>query len=248
MRSRHLARSSDHGSAPSPSWRMPSIIAALSLSASGLASGLSSSSSAPRRRRRRASTTPSRSLHCSGFLIDDPFGEQLFDLVESDRCGEEDARVLGRAVEIGDNHKLFVGHRIAVRQRRAAATRQKIAIGSRTSPADAVGIGERQQAPVIDRSAFRRCRRAASGGAPAPGSGASVPSRLPLSAMSTRCRRSTSRCPGGRRRKSRSPRIAASRAAILPCPSSRPFNTRWARRGCWPSRAIARPCGVIAPA
>ena len=64
--------------------------------------------------------------------------------------------------------------------------------------------------------------------------------------MSTRCRRSTSRCPGGRRRKSRSLRIAASRAATLPCPSSRPFSTRCASRGCWPSRAIARPCGVIA--
>ena len=75
----------------------------------------------------------------------------------------------------------------------------------------------------------------------------SAPSRLPLKAISTRWRRSTSRSPLGRRRKSRSLRMAASRAATLPCPSSRPLSTRCASRGCCPSRAIARPCGVIAP-
>ncbi len=48
-------------------------------------------------------------------------------------------------------------------------------------------------------------------------------------------------------KRSRSDRSAAKSAACESAPSSRDLRSMWARRGCTPSDAISRPCGVMRP-
>ena len=170
------------------------------------------------------------------FLVDDPLGEQFFDLVEADGRCEEDARNPGPSRR---GRRPPETPRWPSDRRPAAPPRGRPTGDTDWFPGAAGRCGRDRRAPAARRSSTRRAPRS-----PAPRGirrracswiRRSAPSRLPLKAMSTRWRRSASRCPGGRRRKSRSLRIAASRAAILPCPSSRPFSTRCASRGCWPT-------------